>query len=94
MKHMEFTVEEVGYMPPSSQMEPGVLYISREFNLCIHLCMCGECGWETVTPLGSNEWELQETNGWVSLTPSIGNFSYPCRSHYCLTLGKVVWFAS
>lgn len=84
----EFTVAEVWHMPRLKAH--GVLYISREFNLAIHLCACG-CGVETVTPL--NEWRITEQNGGVTLRPSIGNFKgeKPYHAHYYVTNSKVEW---
>jgi len=80
----------VHYMP--KPLEPGKLYISKEFGLAIHLCCCG-CGVETVTPLTETRekpgdgWVLTEKEGKVSLQPSIGNFSgeNPYHAHYIIT---------
>ena len=65
-------------------LEQGKLYISRKYHTAIHLCACG-CGNRTVTPLGPNEWSLRESEGKVTLRPSIGNFEFPCKSHYYIT---------
>lgn len=80
-------VEEV-----PTQMQPGVLYVSMGCATAMHLCACG-CGAETVTPLSPTDWLLFYDGEAVSLHPSIGNWSLPCRSHYFIQDGKVVWAA-
>lgn len=83
----------VKHIPRAPLMEQGKLYISLEFECAIHLCACG-CSTQVVTPLRMNTgWELkQEENGTVvSLTPSIGNYQIPCKTHYWITRNKVVW---
>src|SRR5689334_19148834 len=72
------------------QLEPGILYISRRYSTATHLCCCG-CGLEVVTPLNAAKWQLVEKNGKVSLSPSIGNWNFPCQSHYWITEGRVQW---
>lgn len=71
-------------------LEPGVLYVSQRYATAAHLCCCG-CEREVVTPLNPAKWQLTERNGTVSLFPSIGNWSYPCQSHYFITNGQVRW---
>jgi hypothetical protein len=44
-------------------------------------CACG-CGKEVVTPLSATDWKLIFDGKTVSLDPSIGNWGFPCRSHY------------
>ncbi len=78
-------VEEI---PP--RLEEGVLYVSMEYATFAHLCACG-CGSETVTPLGRTEWRLTYDGEAVSLHPSVGNWSLPCRSHYIVRDGLVHW---
>ncbi|MBX9845951.1 MAG: hypothetical protein K2Z80_29520 [Xanthobacteraceae bacterium] len=71
-------------------LEAGVLYISRRYATAAHLCCCG-CGIEVVTPLNPAKWRLTESNGRVSLSPSVGNWSQPCQSHYWITGNQVKW---
>ena len=59
----------------------GHLYISIRFRTAMHLCCCG-CGTEIVTPIKPTDWTLAYNGESVSLYPSIGNWSLPCRSHY------------
>lgn len=71
-------------------LDPGVLYISRRYATASHLCCCG-CGLEVVTPLNPAKWRLTEDDGVVSLLPSIGNWSFPCQSHYWIVGNRVRW---
>lgn len=80
--------EFVEFMP--DQLQPGVLYISRRYSTAAHLCCCG-CGNEVVTPLNPAKWWLSERAGLVSLEPSIGNWSFPCQSHYWIRENRVEW---
>lgn len=73
-------------------LELGRLYVSDAFSTAAHLCACG-CGSKVRTPLGPAEWALRETEGGVSLWPSVGNWQKPCRSHYVIENGNVIWCA-
>ena len=72
------------------QLENGKLYVSMEFASVIHLCCCG-CGRQVVTPLSPTEWNLWFDGDSISLAPSIGNWNFPCRSHYIITENRVMW---
>jgi len=92
IKKVEVTPEYVEFIP--KEMVQGIIYISLEYNTAIHLCLCG-CKNQVVTPLnhisiitGSrimSGWDFYNNNGKVSLSPSIGNYSFDCKSHYILT---------
>jgi uncharacterized protein DUF6527 len=71
-------------------LEAGVLYVSRRYATASHLCCCG-CGLEVVTPLNPAKWRLTERGGAVSLAPSIGNWSFPCKSHCWIMGNRVRW---
>lgn len=73
-----------GYMP--EKLEDNKLYISEQYGCATHNCLCG-CGRKTHTPLdGPLGWNLiKHDNGKVSLTPSISNYQFPCKSHYIIT---------
>lgn len=71
-------------------LELGRLYVSEAFGTAAHLCACG-CGSKVRTPLGPTEWAVRETPGGVSLWPSVGNWQRPCRSHYVIDQGEVIW---
>jgi hypothetical protein len=84
----QLSTEFVDFIPES--LESGMIYISRRYSTAAHLCCCG-CGLEVVTPLNPAKWRLTETEGIVSLYPSIGNWSFPCQSHYWIEGNCVVW---
>ena len=89
MKHLELQPEFVDTIP--SQLEAGVIYISFKYSTAIHKCACG-CGSETVTPFNKeNGWSLIVDLGQVTLYPSVGNYSFPCKSHYYIRNSKVEW---
>ena len=85
---VRFQLRRVKYMP--KELKAGILYVSEEFNIAIHLCACG-CGCKVRTPLGPTEWSVKETPLGPSLIPSIGNWQQPCQSHYWICRGKVKW---
>ena len=72
------------------ELEDGVLYVSLECATVAHLCSCG-CGQEVFTPLSPTDWKLTFDGVSISLSPSIGNWSFPCRSHYWIRSGKIHW---
>lgn len=78
----------VEYMP--EEPEAGVLYVSVEFSTVIHTCCCG-CGNQVVTPLSPTDWQLTYDGESISLHPSIGNWSFDCRSHYWIKNNRVSW---
>jgi hypothetical protein len=80
--------EFVEFIP--DRLEPGVLYVSRRYATASHLCCCG-CEREVVTPLNPAKWRITERAGTVSLAPSVGNWSFPCRSHYWINANRVQW---
>lgn len=87
-KSIQIRLQRVQYMPV--ELESGVLYVAEEFGAAAHLCPCG-CGCKVRTPLGPTEWSLEETKSGPSLYPSIGNWQLPCKSHYWITQGEVIW---
>lgn len=89
MKAQKLVPVLVDEIPPSNDMQSGYLYISHKYGTAVHYCACG-CGEEVVTPLSKDGWSLH-FNGRFSLTPSIGNFQFPCRSHYYITNEEVCW---
>ena len=85
---MKLEHEFVEFIP--KELEHGKLYISIRFKTALHLCACG-CGIKTVTPLSPTDWKLIFNGKSVSLNPSIGNWQFPCGSHYWITKSKVIW---
>jgi hypothetical protein len=71
-------------------LEEGVLYISLEFGAVAHLCCCG-CGNQVYTPLKPNRWRLTFDGERIWLCPSIGNWNFPCESHYWIRGSEVRW---
>lgn len=90
MIRVQLRSERVDYIP--EYLMDGVLYISERYSTAVHKCCCG-CGEEVVTPLTPTDWSLQLDRGLPTLRPSIGNWSFPCRSHYWITSGHVSWSA-
>lgn len=87
-------LREVENIP--EELQEGILYYSLKYHTAAHLCPCG-CGSKVVTPityLGQcaerNSWGLQYTDdGIVTLTPSVGNFQLPCKSHYFVRSSRI-----
>lgn len=71
-------------------LEPETLYISIRYKTGTHLCCCG-CGNIVVTPISPTDWKLTFDGKAVSLHPSIGNWSFPCQSHYWIRNNRVEW---
>jgi len=82
MKH-----EFVEFIPETIAQD--TIYISIPFATAVHLCACG-CRQQVVTPLAPSGWTLS-FNGTISLHPSIGNWSFPCQSHYWISDDEVIW---
>jgi hypothetical protein len=82
--HHEF----VDAMPES--LDEGILYISISYAIATHLCACG-CHHEVVTPLSPTDWAMTYDGESVSLKPSIGNWSFPCQSHYFIDHNRIRW---
>lgn len=88
MRTIDFRPEFVEFIP--SKLADGVLYISIQYATVSHLCACG-CGTRVVTPLSPPKWSLTFDGDTVSLSPSIGNWQFPCRSHYWISRNRVRW---
>ncbi|WGQ11866.1 DUF6527 family protein [Pedobacter gandavensis] len=76
---MEFIPEE---------LEEGILYITMEYRTAVHKCVCG-CGNEVITPFSPTDWQLRFYGDSVSIYPSIGSWSFRCRSHYWITKNRI-----
>lgn len=72
------------------QTEEGVLYLAMDYATAVHKCACG-CGREVVTPLSPTDWKMGYDGVSISLSPSIGNWSFPCRSHYWIKHSNIRW---
>jgi hypothetical protein len=88
MRRDRMAHEFVEYVP--STLAEGVLYVSVRFRTVVHLCACG-CTTKIATPLSPANWQLSFDGKSISLTPSIGAWGLPCRSHYWIEAGTVRW---
>ncbi len=70
-------------------IDENVLYISFDYATAIHKCICG-CGRQVVTPFSPTDWKLIFDGESVSLSPSIGNWNFPCRSHYFIRNSRII----
>ena len=96
-RHESLRVEFCKHIPEN--LEQGVIYISMEYHTSIHLCACGWCNQQTVLPFHP----LHLSTGWimeskvvdgetlVTFIPSVGNWQFPCKSHYYIRENKIVW---
>ena len=88
MKINQLKVQSPDFIP--EEIQEGILYVSMAYSTASHKCACG-CGQEVVTPFSPTDWKLTYDGEGISLFPSIGNWSYPCRSHYFIRNNKIVW---
>lgn len=88
MKRKSIKPSFVEFIP--EELNDGVLYISIPYATATHKCACG-CGEQVVTPIKPNDWKLIWDGETVSLSPSIGNWGFPCQSHYWITENRIVW---
>ena len=72
------------------KLEDGIIYISFAYATAVHRCCCG-CGNEVVTPFSPTDWKLTFDGESISLDPSVGNWSFDCKSHYWIESGMVNW---
>jgi hypothetical protein len=80
--------EFVEFIP--TELAEGVIYVSIEYATAVHKCFCG-CGSEVVTPIAPTDWEISFNGETVSLHPSVGSWSLPCRSHYWIVDNQIHW---
>ncbi len=73
------------FLPEKDDLEQGKIYISEKYQTSKHLCLCG-CGELTVLPFGRDGWKLYNTNGKITITPSILQ-RFACKSHYIIRDG-------
>ena len=87
-RELVLTHEFVDFIP--DKLADGVVYVSIPYATVAHKCCCG-CGMEVVTPLSPTDWELIFDGESISLDPSIGNWSFDCKSHYWILRNGVRW---
>jgi hypothetical protein len=88
VKQVRFRYEVVDSIPETLQAY--ILYVTTDRDVAGHLCACG-CGREVITPLSPTDWSISFDRRGASLSPSIGNWAFPCRAHYFIWDGVVVW---
>jgi hypothetical protein len=88
MKTKKYKFQFVEFMP--EDIQDGIIYISMEYAVAVHKCACG-CGQKVVTPFTPTDWKVTFDGESISLSPSIGNWSFPCRSHYFIRNNNVAW---
>lgn len=72
-----------------AELEEEVLYITVEYKTAVHLCICG-CGNKVITPITPMDWKLTYDGISVSLSPSIGNWNFDCKSHYWIRKNEII----
>lgn len=88
MRRQTIEVEFVESFP--DPLAEGVLYVSMPYASAAHRCCCG-CGNTVHSRLSPSDWSLTYDGRTVSLSPSIGNWNFPCRSHYWIRNNRVLW---
>ena len=88
MKTTSITLQFVDAIP--EHLAQGVLYICEKYSTTSHLCACG-CGKEVALQLSPARWQLRRNGSTVTLHPSVGNWDFPCRSHYLIQKNRIVW---
>ena len=79
----------VDSIPSDGDLVAGKLYISILYTTTVHLCASG-CGFKVVLPLSPAQYRFEFDGVDVSMSPSVGNWDYPCGSHYWIRRGRVV----
>ncbi|MFJ1472201.1 DUF6527 family protein [Massilia orientalis] len=88
MRSERFKHQVVDSIP--ERLQVGTLYVTTDRDVAGHLCACG-CGREVITPLSPTDWSITIDQHRATLDPSIGNWAFPCRSHYFIWDGEVIW---
>jgi hypothetical protein len=88
VKRQAITHQFVEFIP--DELEEGIIYITTEYATAVHRCCCG-CGSEVVTNFSPTDWKLVFDGETISLDPSVGNWSFPCQSHYWIRRNRVAW---
>ena len=82
--------EFVEFVP--KELEEGILYVSVPYGTSVHKCACG-CGSKITLPINPVKWRFLWDGERISLWPSVGNWSYACRSHYIIEQNRIEWAA-
>ncbi|WP_139273235.1 DUF6527 family protein [Mycobacterium paraffinicum] len=73
-----------------AEIEEGILYVSLQYALIVHLCACG-CRTKVVCNLDPADYALAFDGESITIWPSIGNWDFYCRSHYNIQCSYVRW---
>lgn len=84
---MKYRIESVERLP--SVLARGIVYVSEEYEMAALSCACG-CGHRVNLLLGDGH-QVVARNGIPTVEPSIGVWDAPCRSHFWIRDGEVVW---
>lgn len=84
---MIYRVEKVERLPAA--LADNVVYVSEEFEVAALKCACG-CGHQVNLLLGDGH-TVYDEGGLVDISPSIGVWDAPCRSHFWIHRGRVRW---
>ncbi len=84
---MRYVYQAVERIP--KPLSNGVVYHSEEFEVGALLCACG-CG-HRVSLLVPDSHQITSEGGMVTVRPSIAVCDAPCKSHYCISAGRVEW---
>jgi hypothetical protein len=86
---MIYRLEKVERLPAA--LDDNVVYVSEEFELAALKCACG-CGHRVNLLLGDGH-TVNDVQGLADIWPSIGVWDAPCRSHFWIQSGRVLWAA-
>jgi hypothetical protein len=78
----------VEYIP--DYLEDDIIYISIKYKTVVHKCACG-CGNQVITPITPTDWMLIFNGKTISLSPSIGNWNFECKSHYLIINNQIIY---
>jgi hypothetical protein len=84
---MIYRVEKVDRLPAA--LADNVVYVSEEFEIAALKCACG-C-WHQVNLLLGDGHTVYDEGGLADISPSIGVWDAPCRSHFWIHNGRVLW---
>lgn len=84
----DVTPKFVAFIP--KELEAGIIYVSGEYATTAHKCACG-CGEKVILPLHPTDWRLKFDGKSITMRPSVGNWGFPCRSHYLITENRIEW---
>ena len=87
-------VADLNY-PGDPTLEHGVLYVVDDSPYVQFNCPCG-CGGDVTLPTTKHEkgyhgWGFAESDGKVTLSPSVFSTGFPCRSHYFIRNNRIDW---